>query len=496
MVVIQSIDDVRGALGGLGPVVGMGVTAFPRIGVVNLLPNFELLCILDSTDLSWLNRTVRITSAKRDFAGKVGKLNTLALLRLPSTQRYLRLLGEHPSLFLYKSSKKIEELADRNGYRLLTNRSDVRDVYEDKWEFRRIAREIAFPLPAGEQLSIDDLTRNVFGKLQEKLGTDLVFQITDYSKGGGVGTFFVSDIEGVDAFLGFVGRRRQAGRDLQRLNVTRRISGESASISGCVTRYGVLTSRIQRQIVDVPEVVGYHGRSGVFCGHDWGERYGSTLEGKAKSLARKLGEQMSVRGYRGIFGLDLVVNRNSGVVWPIECNSRYTGAFPVYSMLQEQAHEIPMDAWHLLEFSGVEYRMDVGAVQRSYDQALTGAQLLLHNLERSKATVRGAVKPGVYRMTGPGPAWPAGRLVNIKWVRGGYSVADLESDSEFVLTDGVPGVGELLKPGSRIGRVIFKRNVMEDRGNQLQPDIRKTMKSLYGLYKLEMSKQRYDFESV
>ncbi|OGY16930.1 MAG: hypothetical protein A2785_02225 [Candidatus Chisholmbacteria bacterium RIFCSPHIGHO2_01_FULL_49_18] len=480
---IQSVEDVQEALQGLRPVVGMGVTAFPRIGVVNLLPNFELLCILDSTDLSWLKRTVKVTSVKRDFTGRVEKLNTLALLQLRSTQRYLRSLGEHPSLFLYKSSKKIEELADRNGYRLLVNRSDVRDVYEDKWEFRRIAREIAFPLPAGEQLPIDDFSRDVFGKLQEKLGTDLVFQITDYSKGGGVGTFFVSDVKGFDAFIGFVGRRRQAGRDLQRLNVTKRISGESASISGCVTRYGVLTSRIQRQIVDVPEVVGYHGRSGVFCGHDWGERYGSTLEGKARSLVCKLGEQMFARGYRGIFGLDLVVNRSNDEVWPIECNSRYTGAFPVYSMLQEQAGAIPIDAWHLLEFSGVEYRMDVGAVQRSYDQAMTGAQLLLHNLERRNVTVRGSVKPGFYRLTGPG-------LVNIKWVRGGYSVADLESDLEFVLTDGVPRAGELLKPGSRIGRVIFKRNVMEDRGNQLQPDIRQTMKSLYRLYKLEKSKQR------
>jgi hypothetical protein len=499
---ISSVNDVREALKPLGKVVGLGVTAFPRTGIIELLPDYELLCIKESNDVETIRRAVPVKSVRRDFGGvRVEKLNTLALLKLGSVQKYLSGLGKDASVFVYKSSKNIEKIVDGLGLKILSNRSEVRDIYEDKWEFRRVVGEAGVSLPDGEQMLIDDFTYQVFERMQGKLGEKLVFQITDYAKGGGIGTFFITSKEDFEEFHGFVGRRREAGRQLTKVNVTKRIEGESASITGCVTRYGIFTTLVQRQIVDVREVVGYKGRSGVFCGHDWGERYSSKVNEKARKLAVNLGEYMYGKGYRGIFGIDLVEDRESGEVVMVECNPRYTAAFPVYSMMQFEAGEIPIDAWHLLEFSGVEYEVDFDAVQNSYNKVKVGAQLILHNLERSWVAVRGNVKAGVYKikLKVKSPSNSAGRQkslragpeakVGVEFVRDGFSYRDIKQEDEFVLTDGVPFKNLRLKPGARIGRVIFKREVMEEDRDELQPDIKEAMIKLYTMYKLEKIKR-------
>ena len=174
---------------------------------------------------------------------------------------------------------------------------------------------------------------------------------------------------------------------------------------------------------------------------------------------------------------------DSGEVKIVECNPRYTAPFPVYTMLQEERGEVPMEAWHLLEHAGVEYDMDFEAVKRSYEQVKTGAQLILHNLERAWVAVRGSVNSGVYRMTGLDP-------VNLERVRDGFLLEDIKDDSEFVLTDGVPFRNLRLKPGARLGRVIFKRNVMESDRDELQADIKAAMIGLYKKFKLEKIKRK------
>lgn len=484
---ISSINDVKRSLKDVGSVVGLGVNAFPRAGIANLVNDYQILCIQESSDLEFIRKKIKTISLKGDIKGRVNKLNTLSLLRHGEVQKYIESLGRNVNLFVYRSSERIEAIADKLGVRILSNRSKIRDVYEDKWEFRGLAEKAGLRIIPGEQMMIDQFGAELFEDMQKKYGPKLVFQITDYKKGGGIGTFFINHLKDFEKFHGYVKRRRKDGRNLQRVNVTKFIEGESASINGCITRYGVLTSLVQRQIVDVRGVVGYYGRSGVFCGHDWGERYSEEINKKARKLVKDLGELMRDGGYRGIFGIDLVVNRSTNEVSMVECNPRYTGAFPVYSMMQAENGEIPMDAWHLLEQAGVDYEMDFDEVQKSYYQVKWGAQLILHNLERAWVKVGGEVKPGVYQLR---RVKSKGHIVNEEWVRDGFTYQDLKSEDELVLTDGVSKQGMKLKPGARMGRVIFKREVMKNEENELQEEVRRAMIDLYQRFKLEKVKKK------
>lgn len=73
----------------IGPVVGIGVTAFPRVGVAPLLPNYQIVAIQESQDLAAIREKVKVVTIKGDLHGRVRKLNTLSVLQDTAVQAYL-----------------------------------------------------------------------------------------------------------------------------------------------------------------------------------------------------------------------------------------------------------------------------------------------------------------------------------------------------------------------------------------------------------------------
>lgn len=432
-------------------VVGVGVTAWARSGVAGLVSNYSVVAGKEAQENNQLGFPV--------IVGKPKKQNTSSILADRDVQEYLKSLG-NPYVFVYKSTRRVEKIVDKLGMKLIGNRAEVRDRYEDKRQFRVIGKGAGLPMIEGETVRIDDLR-------ERKL--NVVLQLTDYSRGGGVGTLFIKSRDDWQRFDEFVGRRGKK-RKLEWVNVTRLIEGTAASITGCVTRYGVLTGVVQGQIIDQPELSRLAGRSGVWLGHDWsGQRFSDRVQRQAEKLVTRLGEYMAKRGYKGIFGIDLVVDKKE-MVWPVECNSRYTGAFPTYTWASIRNGEIPLDVWHLLEFMDVPYEMDFDKVQEQNRQPKQGAQILMHNLEAGRVKVGGEVKAGIYNMRG-------------EYVRSGWNLLHIKEPDEFVLTDGVPLQGQALKPAERLGRLLFNRVIVDETG-RLLPEIRELIKQLYQKFQL------------
>jgi len=53
-------------------------------------------------------------------------------------------------------------------------------------------------------------------------------------------------------------------------------------------------------------------------------------------------------------------------------------------------------------------------------------------------------------------------------------MTDLQADDEFILTDGCPAPGDLIKPHLRVGKLIFKNGVLDDSHNRLN-DLARTV---------------------
>ncbi|MBU1085694.1 ATP-grasp domain-containing protein [Patescibacteria group bacterium] len=535
-------------------VVGVGVTAFPRSGLAYLLPNYKILSLLETSDLGAIRKKCEVVSVEKDLGGKFPeKYNTSGILEIKEVRDFLQ--GTVPcKLFLYKASTVTDRIVKDFSLKLLSAAGHIRKVFENKKEFRVDAVKAGLRIPKGATLLIKDLTDAKWEEFKEELGDlpaqagRLVFQLTDYTIGGGLGTFFIDNKEDLKEFREFVERRgihplnnnkqvkgrgyspstainrNSQGRVLEFVNVTERIEGRQASIAGCATFYGTVACVLQNQIMDQPELAALAGRSGVWLGQDWHVRFSEKAQLLAEKQVKKWGEYIYKKGYKGIFGLDLIVT-NEDEVYAIECNSRYTGAFPVLTMAQLVNKEMPIDVWHLLEWFptrnrdklGVEYEMDIDEVQKVYRQPKKGAFVLLHNLERKFVTPTRTVKAGVYkttfinrsshrhgsliqrsepvvtRLTGSDvksetlpnqPARPIQRrLIQVEYLRPGFSLLDIKNEDEFILCDRVPTEEMVLKPAERMGRLIFNRRIVTDEG-ELLDWTRGVVKAVYDKFEL------------
>jgi len=83
------------------------------------------------------------------------------------------------------------------------------------------------------------------------------------------------------------------------------------------------------------------------------------------------------------------------------------------------------------------------------------------------------VKAGVYRITEKG----------IEWKREGFSLLDIRDKGEFVLADKVVSQYTVLKPAERLGRLIFKRQVINEKGKLLL-EIKRVVKAVYSQFEL------------
>ena len=72
----------------------------------------------------------------------------------------------------------------------------------------------------------------------------------------------------------------------------------------------------------------------------------------------------------------------------------------------------------------------------------------------------------------------------VEYLHPGFSLLDIKSDDEFVLADRIPGLGKLVKPGERLGKLMFKRRIIDDAGNLL-PEIRQLVEAVYGSFNLQ-----------
>lgn len=459
-------------------IVGIGITAFNRVGPAYFLPGYEIICYKNSWDVEEIEKKCRVIAIERDFKKDLKRLNSLAILKHPDVQQYLKQKNKKIGLFLYKSTKKIEKTADQLGWKIVANRSKIRDPYENKKIFREILEEVGVEPVPGEIVSIADFSKRIFEQCQRKYGQKLVLQLPEVTKGGGRGNTFIDKKEDLKLFWEKV-RRLSRDFDIKNVIIAKFIKGISPSITGCATRHGILTGVVQTQITDIPEVINIQKGAGLFVGHDWSFRhYPEKIKKQAERIARRFGEYIYQKGYRGIFGIDLLIEQGTDKVYPCECNPRYTGAFPVYSMIQWKLREPSFDVFQLLEHLKIDYPMNFKKMDKLYKQKKEGSQLILYNKTDDYLKVGEGIRGGVWKTSN----------ISLEFVRPDFAYEDIKDSDEFVLTDGVPRRGEVIRPGLRILKIIFPKRILTKDGKAIDERTKLIVKEIYRKLKLTHKK--------
>ena len=242
--------------------------------------------------------------------------------------------------------------------------------------------------------------------------------------------------------------------------VRRFLEGTPASVAVCATRNGVLISTLQKQLIDLPYCRGFEEK-GVFCGHVWGgDTWPESVLAQAREQARKVGNHLASLGYRGIGGIDFIVQPEEEKVYPVEINPRLTGAFPVLSLLHLARGIVPMEAFHLLEFLNMPYEVDVEDLNRQYARPLIGSHLLVFCGTGRKTESFRPLRAGV---------WEYNREDGTcSFRKESLDLGEAKAPWQFVIADGPPD-GGTVKYGSadplrRLCRILFSYSIEDEKG--------------------------------
>ena len=434
------------------PIFGVGVYAFNRLGPEDFIPQYRLLALYDSLDTRLIEKDVSVFSLEREVGEKIHwqvNRNSTSVISHSRVKQYL-MKYSFPLLLPYKSSSEMVLTCQKNDWQLAANPPDLsKRSIDNKVKFRRILETIGVPVPPGEIAVLGQLD---FDSLASKYNLPFVIQYP--LSGGGKGTFFIKtakDLRGARESL--IALTKGEISDSQEMVISQFIKGSSPSVTGCVTRWGILSTSPQYQVLSIPELYNRPG-AGLFCGHDWSFSHFSPLVCRqVYETTEKVGQYLQKIGYKGIFGLDFIMDKQTEKIYIVECNPRLLGSFPTLTMAQIRNGEPPILAFHILEFLNIDYQVDIKAINQQMRRQRKGTQMLLHNLANGWVQVHSRVKPGVYRLN-------SNR--EMVFVRDGYKLSHLEGREEFLITEGILDEGAYFAPSRRIGRILTLAPVLAD----------------------------------
>ncbi|MBU1178568.1 ATP-grasp domain-containing protein [Patescibacteria group bacterium] len=441
-------------------VFGVCTNVFNRLSPEKFIPDYRLLALRYSLDTEIIEKEVEMLSLEKGMGTKHinQPRNSTTVVESARVRDYIAQFPGQAALLPYKSTARIEEICQQNNWLLLMNSHKFgKDLFEDKIKFRKILEELGLGVIPGEVCLYQKLDYKI---LQNRYG--LPFVIQHPRRGGGKGTFFIRGRASWNAALQKIAEKsdqdpeEEVGLAELEVLVAKFIRGSSPSLTACVTKHGILSTNLQFQLLDNNQLFNPESGSGLFCGHDWtsASAIGNDINQQAYEYVEKIGQYFKSKGYKGIFGLDFILDDKTNKLYIVETNPRLLGSFPVISMVQHLNGEIPILAFHLLEFLDLDYSIDVDDINAMLRRPKRGVQMIMHNLVRQMVQNHREIKAGVYRLENS----------QLKFIRPGYDLCHIKNEGEFVVADGVPYRLSHFDPGRRLGRVLCLNSVRTQSG--------------------------------
>ena len=258
--------------------------------------------------------------------------------------------GPGRALFLF-FDERTEAICKELGLELCFPSAKLRENVDNKVMTTRI----------GNEAGVNSVP-NVLGKVESyesllalarttNIGSDLVVQ-TPFGDSGHT-TFFIANA------ADYAKHAEEIRRESE-VKVMKRIRCRGSALEACVTRCGTIVGPLLTELVGFKELTPYRGG---WCGNEvFAEAFSAKTRDQARAAAFRLGDALWRRGYRGYFELDFLTDLDTGEVYLGELNPRITGVSSMTNLAAFAHADAPLFLFHLLEWSGVDFEIDVEAL--------------------------------------------------------------------------------------------------------------------------------------
>jgi biotin carboxylase len=425
------------------PIYFVSPTAFNLLGIDRTVRSFYYVNWFDSFDGKHPRVFVPRDRPAHEFTSMEDVCN--ALIAHSEVRAWSSRHGSRPKICLVMFDEQTERLAEEAGMELILPAAALRRRLDSKIVTTRIGNEAGVPSAPNVLCRADTYQRLVELADGQALGQDLVVQ-TPYGDSGKT-TFFIRGQSDWDLYTSHLN-----GEDLK---VMRRINCQAAAIEAVITRHGTLVGPVMRDLTGHRELTPYRGG---WCGNDmFAGALSAAHREAARSATERLGDRLAREGYRGFFEVDYLVDRDSGELYLGELNPRISGVTSITDVTAAAYADLPLFAFHLLEFMDVDYQLDVAEINERWSRVElldTWTQAVLKECDERTELITAAPATGIWRMDAEG---------NVFWGRWGNDWHSIQDESEaFFLR--ITGPGDYRYKGGDLGVVVSRGRFEADDG--------------------------------
>ena len=413
-------------------------TAFNVLGIDQWVHKFEYVNYFDSFDGAHPRVVMPREQHPREFQSMEEMVNYL--LQHKEIIDHFKARGGSGKILTVMFDDETEEIAKELGMEIALPSNELRQRLDSKIETTRLANEAGVesaPNTMGRADSYEALMTLV---TQAGLGNDLVVQ-TPYGDSGRT-TFFISSEADWDKYAS-----KMKDEDLK---IMKRINHIPGTLEAVATRHGTLVGPMMTDITGFAELTPYKGG---WCGNDVSTQLiNQKLRDKIQSMASALGERLYKEGYRGVFCLDFLIDTDNDEVYLGEINPRISGASPPTNLITSKYGGVPLMLFHLLEFSDVDYEIDMHSIQSRWTDYDAWSQLIIKQTEDKVEMITSAPQSGIWRMS------QNDKIEFVRQTIDWHNVGD--EDEAYYMR--VYGAGEYRYHGADMGVIVSRGRMQTD----------------------------------
>ena len=420
------------------PIYFVGATPFNLLGLDRWIRNFSYITYYDGWDGAHPRMFTPRHKPYIEFSS--GEEINNWLLENAEVRAFIQQRGTtsaRPKIAMVFFDEETERICDELGYDLILPSAQLRSHLDSKLVTTRLGNEVGVASVPNVLTTVTDWAELATAAGRAGLGSDLVIQ-TPYGDSGKT-TFFISSEADWKRH-----RPDIAGHEVK---VMKRINHRPVAVEAVLTRHGTVVGPFMSELTGHPRLTPYRGG---WCGN---EMYPGVITGplraKAAAMIRRLGDRLGATGYRGFFEVDVLVDTDADEVYLGELNPRISGASAITNVTAGAYADMPLFAFHLLEFMDVEFSFDLGEVNERWEQLAADdvwSQMIIKETRPVVERLDAAALTGQYSLDS------AGALV---FRRAALDWHQLQNESEaFFLR--IYGAGDYRWKGADLGVLVTK----------------------------------------
>jgi len=438
---LKNISDVRRYFHrNETPIYFVSATNFNLLGINEWVKDFRYINYIDCFDGRHPSVRIPTEQPHREFEG-IEDINNY-LLGHKEVIDYIDHRGPNGKAVFLMFDEQTEKLCRDLGLEVWFPPAELRQKLDNKIETVRIGDRAGVPsVPnvLARVSSYEELT-----EAAKELGDDLVLQ-SAFGDSGKT-TYFISNQEEWEKYSAEI-------IDEPEMKIMKRVNCRGSAIEACTTKCGTIVGPLMTELVGFKELTCYKGG---WCGNEiFAEAFTPEIRDKARKYTRDFGEALREEGYRGYFELDFLIDLDNGELYLGELNPRVTGASSMTNHAAFAHADAPLFLFHLLEFSGVDFDIDIDALNERWadpENVDDWSQLVIKHVDDSVDYITDAPESGIWRLHDDN---------SVTFTRFDYHRRAVEDENHaFYLR--ISGAGDYRYKGADLGILITRGRLMND----------------------------------